>query len=138
MRTTGIVRRMDDLGRIVIPKEIRRNMGIKEGQALEIFLDGDYVCFRKYSPLDEDFRARIPQIIEAMFDNVALLGYDEECIMCCGSIPNANLNTQTNKHKNCVTNICLDGECVGYIVTKEEDLAQAKIAVDVIKTILAD
>jgi hypothetical protein len=73
-----------------------------------------------------------------MFDNVALLGYDEECIMCCGSIPNANLDTQTNKYKNCSTVICLEGECIGYIITKEEDLAQAKIAVDVIKTILAD
>lgn len=138
MKTTGIVRRMDDLGRVVIPKEIRRNMGIKEGQPLEIFLNGEYICFKKYSPLYEDFRARIPQIIEAMFDNVALLGYDEECIMCCGSIPNANLNEQTIKYKNCVTNICLDGECIGYIITKEEDLEQAKKAVNVIKTILAD
>ena len=49
MRATGIVRRVDDLGRVVIPKEIRRSMGIKEGEPLEIFLDGrDTVCFRKY------------------------------------------------------------------------------------------
>ena len=49
MKATGIVRRVDDLGRVVIPKEIRRSMGIKEGELLEIFLDGrDTVCFRKY------------------------------------------------------------------------------------------
>ncbi len=49
MRATGIVRRVDDLGRIVIPKEIRRSMGIREGEPLEIFIDGrDTVCFRKY------------------------------------------------------------------------------------------
>lgn len=39
MRATGIVRRMDDLGRIVIPKEIRRSMGVQEGDALEMFVD---------------------------------------------------------------------------------------------------
>ena len=41
MRATGIVRRIDDLGRVVIPKEIRRNMGISEGSALEIFVDNE-------------------------------------------------------------------------------------------------
>ena len=49
MRATGIVRRIDDLGRVVIPREIRRSLGIREGDALEIFVDGkDTVCFRKY------------------------------------------------------------------------------------------
>ena len=49
MRATGIIRRTDDLGRIVIPKEIRRKMGIRENEPLEIYLDGsDTVCFRKY------------------------------------------------------------------------------------------
>ena len=49
MKATGIIRRMDDLGRVVIPKEIRRTVGIREGEPLEIFLDGrDTVCFRKY------------------------------------------------------------------------------------------
>lgn len=50
MRATGIVRRIDDLGRVVIPREIRRTMGIREGEPLEIFTDGtDTVCFKKYS-----------------------------------------------------------------------------------------
>ena len=49
MKATGIVRRIDDLGRIVIPKEIRRSVGIREGEPLEIFIEsGDTVCFRKY------------------------------------------------------------------------------------------
>lgn len=49
MKATGIVRRIDDLGRIVIPKEIRRAMGIHEGEPLEIFIGGDdTICFRKY------------------------------------------------------------------------------------------
>lgn len=49
MKATGIVRRVDELGRIVIPKEIRRNLGIHEGDPLEIFLHEDCFCFRKYT-----------------------------------------------------------------------------------------
>lgn len=49
MKATGIIRRVDDLGRVVIPKEIRRNLGIREGEPLEIYTEGrDTVCFRKY------------------------------------------------------------------------------------------
>ncbi len=49
MRATGIVRRVDDLGRVVIPKEIRKNLGIREGEPLEIFIERDGgVMFRKY------------------------------------------------------------------------------------------
>ncbi len=54
MKATGIVRRIDDLGRVVIPKEIRRTMRIREGMPLEIFTDKDgEVIFKKYSPLGE-------------------------------------------------------------------------------------
>lgn len=54
MKATGIVRRIDDLGRIVIPKEIRRTMRIKEGDPLEIFTDrGGEVILKKYSPINE-------------------------------------------------------------------------------------
>lgn len=58
MRATGIVRRVDDLGRIVIPKEIRHNLGIREGEALEIFIDPDEkaVCFKVYLPYAEPWR----------------------------------------------------------------------------------
>lgn len=49
MKITGIIRRVDDLGRVVIPKEIRRNIGIHEGDPLEIFLHEDCVCFKKYN-----------------------------------------------------------------------------------------
>ena len=47
IKATGMFRRTDDLGRVVIPKEIRRNLGIKEGDALEIFTDDDCVIFKK-------------------------------------------------------------------------------------------
>ena len=54
MKATGIVRRIDDLGRVVIPKEIRRTMRIREGDPLEIYTESDgSVVFRKYSPIGE-------------------------------------------------------------------------------------
>lgn len=52
MKTTGIIRRIDDLGRIVIPKEIRRNLRIKNGDSLEIFMDEEAIVFKKYSPME--------------------------------------------------------------------------------------
>ena len=52
MKTTGVIRRIDDLGRIVIPKEIRKNMRIKNGDSLEIFVDDDSVILKKYSPIE--------------------------------------------------------------------------------------
>ena len=54
MKATGIVRRIDDLGRVVIPKEIRRTLRIREGDPLEIYTatDGE-VIFKKYSPVGE-------------------------------------------------------------------------------------
>ena len=62
MKATGIVRRIDDLGRIVIPKEIRRVLRIREGDPLEIFTEKDgEVIFKKYSPMGElgSFAAQI-------------------------------------------------------------------------------
>jgi len=54
MRATGIVRRIDELGRVVIPKEIRRTLRIREGDPLEIFTDHDgEVVLKKYSPIGE-------------------------------------------------------------------------------------
>lgn len=54
MKATGIVRRIDDLGRVVIPKEIRRTMRIREGEPLEIYVDNDgEVILKKYSPMGE-------------------------------------------------------------------------------------
>lgn len=50
MKSTGIVRRMDDLGRIVIPKEVRKVLDIKEGAPLEIFTEDGSIILKKYNP----------------------------------------------------------------------------------------
>ncbi|MCJ7843035.1 stage V sporulation protein T [Lederbergia sp. NSJ-179] len=70
MKATGIVRRIDDLGRVVIPKEIRRTLRIREGDPLEIFVDRDgEVILKKYSPISElgDFAK---EYAEALFESL--------------------------------------------------------------------
>ncbi len=70
MKATGIVRRIDDLGRVVIPKEIRRTLRIREGDPLEIFVDREgEVILKKYSPISElsDFAK---EYAEALFDSL--------------------------------------------------------------------
>ena len=51
MKATGIIRRIDELGRVVIPREIRRSLKIREGDPLEILIEKNCVCFKKYSAL---------------------------------------------------------------------------------------
>ena len=50
MKATGIVRPVDALGRVVIPVELRRNLGIKTEDSLEFFVDGQYIMLKKYEP----------------------------------------------------------------------------------------
>ncbi len=67
MKATGIVRRIDDLGRVVIPKEIRRTMRIREGDPLEIYTSGDgEVIFKKYSAIGE-MSENASQVADIMF-----------------------------------------------------------------------
>ena len=63
MKATGIVRRIDDLGRIVTPKEIRRSMRIREGDAMEISLENNRICLEKYSISDEDLAIKCQKYI---------------------------------------------------------------------------
>ena len=70
MKATGIIRRIDDLGRVVIPKEVRRNLHIREGDPLEIWLseDGKSVCFKKYMTTEEP---NIKNILYALYASAA-------------------------------------------------------------------
>jgi|SRR5690625_1270845 len=72
MKATGIVRRIDDLGRVVIPKEIRRTLRIREGDPLEIFVDREgEVILKKYSPISE-LGHFATEYAEALFDSLQL------------------------------------------------------------------
>lgn len=73
MKATGIVRRIDDLGRVVIPKEIRRTMRIREGDPLEIYTDREgEVILKKYSPIN-DLGEFAQEYVESLYERLAHL-----------------------------------------------------------------
>ena len=88
MKATGIVRRIDDLGRVVIPKEIRRTMRIREGDPLEIYTDTDgQVIFKKYSPLGElsEFAAQICDALHKTTGSIAVVCDRDAVIAVAGA-----------------------------------------------------
>ena len=83
MKATGIVRRIDDLGRVVIPKEIRRTMRIREGDPLEIYTSPEgEVIFRKYSALGEmsENAAQVAEIMQRL-EGCAVLVFDRDHVV---------------------------------------------------------
>lgn len=80
MKATGIVRRVDDLGRIVIPKEIRRSLHIKEGELLELYLSEGGMLLKKYSPYGEFDYLKAFQMAKIITNlGFALYDYDGNC-----------------------------------------------------------
>ena len=87
MKATGIVRRIDDLGRVVIPKEIRRTLRIREGDPLEIFTTGaGEVIFKKYSPMGElaGFAAQYAEVLNKALNLTALVCDRDSIIAAAG------------------------------------------------------
>lgn len=68
MKSTGIVRRIDDLGRIIIPKDLRRQLDIKEGDPFEICIEGNSVVFTKYD-VAHDIRVALEGVYRMVRDN---------------------------------------------------------------------
>ena len=113
MKATGIVRRIDDLGRVVIPKEIRRTMRIREGDPLEIYTDADgEVIFKKYSPIGElsSFTGQYAEVLSRS-TNLPVLICDRDHVIACAGIPkreavdrriSANLESLMEKRSNFV------------------------------------
>lgn len=88
MKATGIVRRIDDLGRVVIPKEIRRTMRIREGDPLEIYTDKDGgVIFKKYSLMGGlgDFAAQLCETLHKTTGRIVLITDRDSCIAVAGN-----------------------------------------------------
>ncbi|MBR6477508.1 MAG: AbrB/MazE/SpoVT family DNA-binding domain-containing protein [Lachnospiraceae bacterium] len=87
MKATGIVRRIDDLGRIVIPKEIRRTLHIREADALEIFTDAEgQVILKKYSPIGEmtAFAKQYAENLAQVSGHAALISDRDQFIAAAG------------------------------------------------------
>jgi len=88
MKATGIVRRIDDLGRVVIPKEIRRTLRIREGDPLEIFVDRDgEVILKKYSPIGElgEFAKEYADALYESLNHVVLISDRDTIIAVSGA-----------------------------------------------------
>ncbi len=87
MKATGIVRRIDDLGRVVIPKEIRRSLRIREGDPLEIYTDADgEVIYKKYSPIGEisEFAAQYAEVLVKSTEIPVIICDRDHCIAASG------------------------------------------------------
>lgn len=101
MKATGIVRRVDDLGRIVIPKEIRRTLRIREGDPLEIYTEKDGgVIFRKYSPMG-DLQDFAVQMCEAIGENTGRIAAvsDRDSIIALVGAPKRDLVDKPNSQE---------------------------------------
>ena len=89
MKATGIVRRIDDLGRVVIPKEIRRTMRIREGDPLEIYTDREgEVIFKKYSPIGElsSFASQYAETLHKTW-SLSVVICDRDAVIACSGVP---------------------------------------------------
>ena len=98
MKATGIVRRVDDLGRIVIPKEIRRTLRIREGDPLEIYTDRDgSVIFRKYSPMG-DLQESAGQMCDALAEAAGriIAISDRDSVIAVHGVPKRELVEKSN------------------------------------------
>ena len=101
MKATGIVRRVDDLGRIVIPKEIRRTLRIREGDPLEIYTEKDGgVIFRKYSPMGDlqEFASQMCEAIGSATGHIAAVA-DRDSVIAIHGAPKRELVDKPNSQE---------------------------------------
>lgn len=127
MKATGIVRRIDDLGRVVIPKEIRRTLSIREGDPLEIYLDDGGVVFKKYSVMgmNED----VVRIARTMASNAGfdIAIYDRDRVISgLRSFPH-DVDNEWFYHREgfqdkdfFIYPVSTNGEIVGFIVSTKQ------------------
>jgi AbrB family transcriptional regulator (stage V sporulation protein T) len=97
VKATGIVRRIDDLGRVVIPKEIRRTLKIREGDPLEIFVDRDgEVILKKYSPIGElgDFAKEYADSLYESLGHISCIA-DRDMIIAVSGAPKKEFLNKT-------------------------------------------
>ncbi len=140
MQDTGIVRRIDELGRVVIPKELRKTLRIREGDPLEIYTNKDELIFKKYSPISsinsyaEVVADGIEEVIEKpciITDNDAVIyssGKNKEFV---GKIISNELEKVMKERKSIVLNKSDGGRMVSII--KGEDLeAENQIIVPIV------
>lgn len=107
MKATGIIRRIDELGRIVIPKEIRKKLKINEGENIEIFIDDEeQIILKKYSTMKnlKDFSQKITDSIYSSFKNNVLITDMDNVIASSGSYKKTLLNKEISTYLNKLIN----------------------------------
>ena len=128
MKATGIVRRIDDLGRIVIPKEIRRSFRIREGDPLEIFTDAEgEVIFKKYSPIGElsNFANQYAEVLHKSGGLPIAIMDNDHVIAASGistnDVPAINAIEGFNRKANVVYPIIYGGDVSGAVALIEDE-----------------
>lgn len=127
MKATGIVRRIDDLGRVVIPKEIRRMMRLKEGDPLEIFVNEDGVTFKKYSQM-ECAKEYAQDCADSLYETTGhkCIITDDDSIIAIAGFPNGKVFLgetkirvdeiiENNNYFNASASIVTEGDIIGMI-----------------------
>ncbi|MDD2435859.1 MAG: stage V sporulation T C-terminal domain-containing protein [Bacilli bacterium] len=102
MKTTGIVRRIDELGRIVIPKEIRKNLRIKDGENLEISIDDKDIILKKYSVMKEieDLGQSFTDCIYTYLKKNIMITNRDKVIAVSGTLRKEYLNQEISEQMN--------------------------------------
>lgn len=123
MKATGIVRRIDDLGRVVVPKEIRRVLRIREGDPLEIYTGNTgEVILKKYSPINElsQFAGEYAETASKVLGGTIIVSDTDQVIAACG----ANRKEYADRR--------VDSELDKIIQSKNRYLNESKIVVPII------
>ena len=99
MKTTGIIRRIDDLGRIVIPKELRKTLRIKNGESLEIFVEGEDIILKKYSPMESIEEAAVKYVdsFSKVIKHSVIVTDKDRVIAASGSLKKRYLGKQISE-----------------------------------------
>lgn len=102
MKSTGITRRIDDLGRIVIPKEIRKNLKIKENEVLEIFINNDEIILKKFSPFNDSEKVLSDyiKVINDMTGNDVIITDRDKVILSSKRLEEKLLNKKLSEYVN--------------------------------------
>ena len=102
MKSTGITRRIDDLGRIVIPKEIRKNLKIKENEVLEIFINNDEIILKKFSPFNDSEKVLSDyiKVINDMTGNDVIITDRDKVILSSKRLEERLLNKKLSEYVN--------------------------------------
>ena len=119
MKATGIIRRIDELGRVVIPKEIRKMMKIKEGEALEIFTDNNKVIFQKQIIPEEQISEASAEWVRSHAKEIRFVNCIEGVTTCgfnSGSIGMASVKYNPSDRFDLNVAICHCAKKAGYYV----------------------